>query len=61
MEIDVKDNGYGCMGSIMIPNLTRPEILRKGTPIIFNFTPSKAGDYLITCAMGIPRGVIKAI
>ncbi|OGH11786.1 MAG: hypothetical protein A2857_04830 [Candidatus Levybacteria bacterium RIFCSPHIGHO2_01_FULL_36_15] len=61
MEIDVKDDGYGCMGSIMIPGLTQqPVILQKGTPIVFNFTPNRAGDYLITCAMGIPRGVIKA-
>ncbi len=59
MEIDVKDDGYGCMGSIMVPGLTkRPEILQKGTPIVFNFTPSKPGEYQITCAMGIPRGVI---
>ncbi len=61
MEIEVKDDGYGCMGSIMVPGLTqRPEILTKGQPIVFNFTPTKAGDYLITCAMGVPRGVIKA-
>lgn len=60
MEIEVKDDGYGCMGSIMVPGLTQtPEILKKGTPIVFNFTPTKPGDYLITCAMGIPRGVIK--
>lgn len=60
MEVDVKDDGYGCMGSIMVPGLTQqPEILTKGKTIIFNFTPNKAGEYLITCAMGIPRGVIK--
>jgi len=59
MEIEVKDDGYGCMGSIMIPGLTqRPEIFRKGAPIVFNFTPTNPGDYRITCAMGIPRGVI---
>lgn len=60
MEIDVKDDGYGCMSSIMVPGLAqKPEILTKDTPIIFNFTPTKAGDYPITCAMGVPRGVIK--
>ncbi len=60
MEIEVKDDGYGCMGSIMVPGLTQtPEILKKGKPIVFNFTPTKAGDYLITCGMGVPRGVIK--
>lgn len=61
MEIDVKDNGYGCMGNIMVPGLTQnPQLLIKGKPIVFNFTPTKTGDYLITCAMGVPRGVIKA-
>lgn len=61
MEVDVKDDGFGCMGTIMVPGLTqRPEVLQKGTPIVFNFTPNKAGEYLITCAMGIPRGVIRA-
>lgn len=60
MEIDVKDDGYGCMSSIMIPGLTQnPEILTKGKPITFNFTPTKTGEYFITCAMGVPRGVIK--
>ncbi|MBI2338101.1 sulfite exporter TauE/SafE family protein [Candidatus Daviesbacteria bacterium] len=60
MEIDVKDDGYGCMGSIMVPGLVQqPEILTKGQPVVFNFTPTKAGDYYITCAMGIPRGIIK--
>ena len=60
MEIDVQDDGYGCMGSIMVPGLTQtPEVFEKGKPIVFNFTPNKAGEYLITCAMGIPRGVIK--
>ncbi len=61
MEVEVKDDGYGCMGSIMVPGLTsQPQLLRKGTPIVFNFTPNRPGEYLITCAMGIPRGAITA-
>lgn len=58
MEIEAKDDGVGCMGSIMVPGLTSPEILTKGKTIIFNFTPSRPGNYEITCAMGVPRGVI---
>lgn len=59
-EIDVKDEGSGCMGSIYIPELTTtPEYLEKGQLLIFEFTPEKAGIYPITCAMGVPRGQIQ--
>lgn len=62
MEIDVKDNGSGCMGTITVPKLVDdPKYLAKGSTIIFSFTPSSTGNYPITCAMGIPRGVIKVI
>lgn len=61
MEIEVKEDGYGCMGSIMVSRLTQPQILTKGKTIIFTFTPESPGEYPITCAMGIPRGKIKAI
>lgn len=60
MEITVNDDGSGCMGSIMVPGLTDPQMLTKGKNISFTFTP-KAGEYPITCAMGIPRGKIKVI
>lgn len=30
----------------------------KGKKIIMEFTPQKPGTYKITCAMGVPRGVI---
>jgi plastocyanin domain-containing protein len=60
MEIDVRDNGSGCMSSIMIPKLVNdPKFLAKGTTIIFNFTPTDKGNYPITCAMGVPRGTIR--
>ena len=58
-EIDAKDDGYGCMGSVTIPGLTDDiKLIRKGTPIIFDFTPAKKGAYYITCSMGTPRGEI---
>lgn len=58
--IDPKEDGYGCMGSIMIPGLTAsPEFIQKGKEIAFNFTPQQ-GTYNITCAMGTPRGQIIA-
>ena len=59
MEIDVKDQGAGCMGSIYVPELTEsPQMLIKGKTLVFEFTPKKAGNYPITCAMGVPRGSI---
>jgi sulfite exporter TauE/SafE/copper chaperone CopZ/heme/copper-type cytochrome/quinol oxidase subunit 2 len=59
MEINVKDDGYGCMGSITIPGLTnKVEVLQKGKVIVFDFIPNKTGKYDITCAMGVPRGAI---
>ncbi|MEK7166636.1 MAG: cupredoxin domain-containing protein, partial [Patescibacteria group bacterium] len=61
MEIDVKDEGSGCMSSIMISRLTQPQFLEKGKTLVFEFTPDKSGEFPITCAMGVPRGSIKVI
>ena len=59
-EIDAKDNGSGCMGSIMVPGLyNTAEFLQAGQTIVMKFTPTKPGTYPITCAMGVPRGEIK--
>lgn len=59
-DIDAKDNGSGCMGSIAVPGLTKKiEVLTKNQTTTFNFTPTKTGVFNITCAMGIPRGQIE--
>ncbi len=60
-EIDVKDEGSGCMSSIMIPRLTQPQFLEKGKTLVFEFTPDQSGNFPITCAMGVPRGSLKVI
>jgi len=60
-EIDVKDNGSGCMSSIMVQSLyNQPQPLIAGNKIVMTFTPTadQVGDHLITCAMGVPRGII---
>ncbi|MDO8512592.1 MAG: sulfite exporter TauE/SafE family protein [bacterium] len=60
-DVDVKADGQGCMSTIMIPGLVdSPTFLEKGKTVRFNFTPEK-GSYQITCAMGVPRGVIVVI
>ena len=59
LEIEVKDDGYGCMSSVTIPGLSdQVEFLEKGKTMTLNFTPTVKGDYQITCAMGVPRGII---
>jgi plastocyanin domain-containing protein len=57
--VDAKDDGSGCMSTIMIPGLWNKAILlRKGQQIVMQFTPQTTGTYQITCAMGVPRGKI---
>lgn len=62
LVVDSKDEGQGCMSTIMIPGLfDKPLFLEKGKKQILNFTTKSAGSYKITCAMGINRGTIKVI
>lgn len=62
LEVLAKENGSGCMGSLAIPELTRDiEGFTKGETTVMEFTPKTKGEYLITCAMGVPRGSIKVI
>lgn len=55
--VDVKQDGSGCMSTIMIPQLdNNAQFLKGGQKLTLTFTPTQAGDYPITCAMGIARG-----
>jgi plastocyanin domain-containing protein len=59
LEVNPTDTGSGCMSEIMVPGLwDKPQPLVRGKKLIMEFTPQKAGAYKITCAMGVPRGVI---
>lgn len=59
MVVDVKEDGSGCMSTIMIPGLANtPQLLEKGSKLEMAFTPTKKGVYQITCAMGVPRGTL---
>lgn len=59
LEVLAKDNGEGCMGSLAIPELTQDmQGFTKGETTTMEFTPKAKGEYLITCAMGVPRGKI---
>jgi len=58
-DVLAKEDGAGCMGSIMIPGLdNNPQGFEKGKTTSLAFTPTKPGTYTITCAMGVPRGSI---
>jgi plastocyanin len=60
LVVDVQEDGHGCMSTIMIPELSdNAQYLKAGKKINLTFTPTKAGTYPITCAMGIQRGSIK--
>ena len=62
LEVLAKIDGFGCMGSIMIPDLSDDiQGFKAGQTNVFEVTPPKPGEYLITCAMGIPHAVIEAI
>lgn len=57
--VDVEEDGFGCMSTMTIPGLDdKIELLEKGRQLAFNFTPTEKGEYYITCAMGVPRGII---
>ena len=61
-KIDVLDDGSGCMGSFALPGLSNQvDFIEKGKTLTYAFTPTKTGQYRITCAMGVPRGVINVI
>jgi len=61
LEIEVQDNVYGCMSTILIPGLwDRPELMRKGKTVVMEFTVSRSGTFPLTCAMGVPWGTINA-
>lgn len=62
MEVLVKDDGSGCMSTIRIDQLyPQSQLLRRGETLVMEFTPTAVGEYQITCAMGVPRGIIKVV
>lgn len=61
LEVYAEDDGFGCMGSIMIPGLvSQPRFFQKGQTAVLEFTPPRKGSFKITCAMGVPSGTIVA-
>lgn len=59
LEVDVKEDGQGCMSTIMITGLDdTPQYLKKGEKIRLSFTADRPGTYNIACAMGVNRGTI---
>jgi sulfite exporter TauE/SafE/copper chaperone CopZ len=58
--VDVKEDGEGCMSTIMIMGLDdNPQYLKSGKKLSLTFTPKKPGTYQIACAMGVPRGTVR--
>lgn len=61
LEVDVKENGVGCMATMLIPGVNNtPRFLKAGEVMTFAFTPKGAKTFNIVCAMGLPHGEIVA-
>lgn len=62
LEVLAKIDGEGCMGSIMVPDFSE-EIygFEQGKTVAFEFTAQNPGEFWITCAMGVPHGVIEVL
>jgi uncharacterized protein len=59
LRVDSKNDGIGCMSTMMIPGLVNePQFLRADTIHEFSFKAERKGRYEITCAMGVPFGYI---
>lgn len=62
LEIDPKDDGEGCMSTILIEGLyDEPSLVIAGKKIIMEFKPKELGTYYIACVMGVPWGEIKVV
>lgn len=62
LEVSAKEDGVGCMSTILIPGLNnKVQYLLKGKINKLPFSASRPGIYQITCAMGIPHGKITVI
>lgn len=62
LEVAAKDNGVGCMSTILIPGLNNNvQIILKDKTNKLAFNASRLGTYQVTCAMGVPHGKITAI
>ena len=60
LEVDAKEDGQGCMSTIMIPGVYDDPILITKGIVRLPFKIDEPGSYDITCAMGIIRGTITA-
>lgn len=59
LEVVAKDDGVGCMSTILIPGLAdTPRLIKKGQTYRLSFIAKAPGDYPITCAMGVKFGTI---
>jgi sulfite exporter TauE/SafE/copper chaperone CopZ len=56
ISILAKVSGVGCMSTVMLPSLSDnpPQLLVKGKVVTINFRADRAGEYELTCAMGVP-------
>ena len=59
IEILAKEDGTGCMGTVMIPGIIdSPKYFKKDQTTVLEFTPKDTGTFDMTCAMGVSSGEI---
>jgi plastocyanin domain-containing protein len=61
LQVNAKEDGIGCMSTIMIPGVYKTPLLITKGMISLPFTINRVGSYPITCAMGVHRGTINAV
>jgi sulfite exporter TauE/SafE/copper chaperone CopZ len=62
LRLNAKEDGIGCMSTVMIPGLNNsPQYIKGGKTNVLTFKAKRPGTYQITCAMGVPRGTITVI
>lgn len=61
LHVEAKEDGQGCMSTIMIPGVYKNPLLITKGDVRLPFRIDEPGTYKITCAMGIPRGTITVI
>jgi uncharacterized protein len=57
----ITKNTYGCSRAFSVPTLNYQVLLSENDTQTFEFTPTKKGNIVFTCSMGMYRGLFKVL
>jgi len=60
VRMEIEGIGTGCRGELVVPK-ARARVALTQRLNVLEFTPTKPGDYVFSCAMGMFPGIMKAI